>query len=134
MFTCPATSHGGSFLPELVSLQNTISLFSNQIISALSSTPERQSAVADERRRSYFVTLSIVQAAIIQLHRLLVGTEIGTNLNSRNACLSAALAIIGVLDRISPDDLQFLDPIMSVSIDFISSLKQPSRIKRTNHN
>ena len=115
MSNLSVASHGGSFLPELVSLQNTISVFSNQIISALSSTPERQSAVADERRRSCFVTLTIVQAAIIQLHRLLIGTEIGTNLNSRNACLSAALAIIGVLDRISADDLQYLDPILSVS-------------------
>ena len=103
-------------MAELVSLQNIISIFNGQIISALSSTAERQGAVADERRRSFFVTLSLVQSAIIQLHRFLVGTEIGINLNSRNACLSAALAIMGVLDRLSADDLHFLDPIMSVRL------------------
>ena len=67
---------------------------------------------SEDKRRSYLTTFSLAQASVIQLNNIFADSDA----QSHSACVNAALATTGVLERVTPEDLMYLDPIIGVCI------------------
>ena len=96
-----------TFRTEFTTLSRVIGDFVRQLVS-LNSWMD----ASDEKRRSYLVTFSLAQASIIQLNNIFADSDS----QSHSACMNAALATTGVLERVSSEDLAYLDPVVGVSL------------------
>ena len=100
----PQTS---AFKAGFATLSRVIGEFVHQLV-ALNSWMD----TSDDKRRSYLVTFSLAQASVIQLNNMFADSDV----QSHSACINAALATTGVLERVTPDDLVYLDPIIGVCV------------------
>ena len=75
------------------------------------------SVMSVKDRRTFVLAQTLGQASIIQLHYMLSGMgRLDANIKERSAalCTQAARQVSYIVNQISPEDFEFLDPIIGV--------------------
>ncbi len=104
-----------SFHHSIASLEDTIMVFNNTLANNNISMFDTVMSVKD--RRTFVIAQTLGQASIIQLHYMLsemVRLEATVKERSGLLCTEAARQISFIVNQISPEDFEFLDPIIGV--------------------